>query len=223
MSAAERRRLCQASGCQPIAAARIGRVCWAVLVKEFYHIRRQPTTLFFMLVVPVMQTIIFGYAIDTQIEHIPTVLFDLDGRRDAREFIAAFENTRRFDIVDTVHDEDSFQRAMTSGRAKVGLRIPPNYSDRMIRGEQVQVQVLIDGSDSQVATTAQSTAQLLGLNLSIQMARAKAESLQTRRGARSDGPRVSCRSRREPDCSTTPIWKAPISSCPVWSGSSCNW
>jgi ribosome-dependent ATPase len=54
----------------------------------------------------------------------------------------------------------------------------PNYTDRMVRGEQVQVQVLIDGSDSQVATTAQSTSQLLGLNLSIQMARAKGESLQ---------------------------------------------
>ena len=57
--------------------------CSAVMVKEFSHIRRQPSTLFFMLVVPVMQTIIFGYAIDTQIEHIPMVVFDLDGRRHA--------------------------------------------------------------------------------------------------------------------------------------------
>lgn len=151
---------------------------WAVLVKEFFHIRRQPITLFFMLLVPVMQTIIFGYAIDTQIENIPTVLFDLDGRRYAREFVAAMENTRRFDFIEQVHDEESFHRAITSGRAKVGLRIPPHYTDRMIRGEQVQVQVLIDGSDSQVATTAQSTAQLLALNLSIAMARAKGEALQ---------------------------------------------
>jgi ABC transporter DrrB family efflux protein len=151
---------------------------WAVLVKEFYHIRRQPSTLFFMLLVPVMQTIIFGYAIDTQIEHIPTVLFDQDGRRYSREFVAAMQNTRRFDIAETVYDEDSFQRALTSGRVKVGLKIPPSYTDRMIRGEQVQVQVLIDGSDSQVAMTAQSTAQLLGLNLSIQAARVKGEALQ---------------------------------------------
>ncbi len=151
---------------------------WAVLVKEFYHIRRQPITLFFMLVVPVMQTIIFGYAIDTQIEHIPTVVFDLDGRRHARDFVSALENTRRFDVIGYVHDEDTFLRALTSGRAKVGVRMPPNYTDRMIRGEQVQVQVLIDGSDSQVAMTAQSTSQLLGLNLSIESARAKGESLQ---------------------------------------------
>jgi ABC-type multidrug transport system ATPase subunit/ABC-type multidrug transport system permease subunit len=151
---------------------------WAVLVKEFFHIRRQPTTIFFMLVVPVMQTIIFGYAIETQIENIPLVVFDLDGRRLSRDLTAAFENTRRFKLVEQVHDSDSFHRALTSGRAKVGLRIPPYYTDRMLRGEQVQVQVLIDGSDSQVATTAQSTAQLLGLNLALQIARAKGEALQ---------------------------------------------
>ncbi len=146
---------------------------WAVLIKEFVHIRRQPTTLFFMLVVPVMQTIIFGYAIDTQIENIPTVVFNMDGRQQSRELVAAFENTRRFRLIGHVWSEEEFQRALSSGRAKVGIRIPPNYVDQVLRGEQAKLQILIDGSDSQVATTAQSTAQLLGMNLSIQMAMAK--------------------------------------------------
>lgn len=150
----------------------------AILVKEFFHIRRQPITLFFMFVVPVMQIIIFGYAIDTQIEHIPTVVFDMDGRRDARELIASFENTRKFRLIEHVQNQEQFDRALKSGRAKVGIRIPPNYSNRMLAGEQTQIQVLIDGSDSQVATTALTTVQLLGLKLSIQIARAKGESLQ---------------------------------------------
>ncbi len=64
---------------------------------------------------------------------------------------------------------------MTSGRARVGLRIPPDYSDRLLRGEQVGVQVLIDGSDSQVATTALNTAKLLGIQLSIQMVLPRSE------------------------------------------------
>jgi ABC transporter DrrB family efflux protein len=151
---------------------------WAVLVKEFLHIQREPSTLFFMLVVPVMQTIIFGYAIETQIEDIPTVVFDMDGRHHAREFITAFGNTRRYKLVRHVHDEGSFHRAITSGRAKVGLRIPPEFGDRLLRGQHAQVQVLIDGSDSQVATTAQSTAQLLGQNVSTSIAQSKAEALQ---------------------------------------------
>jgi len=150
----------------------------AMLMKEFAHVRRQPSTLYFVLLVPLIQTIIFGFALDTQIEHIPMVVFDQDGRRLGRELTEAFLNTRRFQISSRVLDEESFRRAMTSGNAKVGLRIPPNYSDRIIRGEQVTVQLLIDGSDSQVATTALNTAQLLGLNLSVGIARAKGESLQ---------------------------------------------
>jgi ABC transporter DrrB family efflux protein len=151
---------------------------FAVLTKEFSHIRRQPSTIFFMLVVPVMQTIIFGYAIDTQIENIPLAVYDLDGRSRGRELAETFANTRRFTIVQHCQDSESFRRALTAGRAKAGLLIPQNYSDRLARGEQVQVQILIDGSDSQVATTAMNTAKLLGLNLSIHLAREKEESLQ---------------------------------------------
>lgn len=150
----------------------------AILLKEFVHLRRQPTTIFFMLVVPVFQTLIFGFAIDTQIENVPTVVYDLDGRTHGRELVEAFVNTRKFKLVGHVNDEESFRRALTSGRAKVGVRIPANYSDRLIRGEQVQVQVLIDGSDSQAATTALSSANQLGANISIGIAKTKAEALQ---------------------------------------------
>jgi ribosome-dependent ATPase len=163
---------------------------FAVMTKEFSHIRRQRATIFFMLVVPVLQTVIFGYAINTQIEHIPLVVYDLDGRRKGRELAEAFENTRRFTVVDRCQDEESFRRTLTSGRAKVGLLIPPHYTDRLVRGEQVQVQVLIDGSDSQVATTALNAANLLGLNLSIKLAQGKEESLQVA-SARDPTGRVS--------------------------------
>ncbi len=125
--------------------------------------------------VPVMQTLIFGYAIDTQIEHIPTVVYNLDGRRYSRYLVDAMVNTRKFEIRASVQDEESFRRAMTSGRAKVGVKIPPDYSDRIVRGKQVQVQVLIDGSDSQVATTALNAANLLGVSMSVRIAKTAAE------------------------------------------------
>lgn len=150
---------------------------WAILVKEFSHVRREPATLLFVFAVPVLQTIIFGFAIDTQIENIPTVIYDLDGRSSARELRDAFANTRTFEIIERVFDEDAFHYALQSGRAKVGVIIPPDYSDRLLRGEQVSVQVLIDGSDSQVATTALNASNLLGLNLSTGMAKQFAETL----------------------------------------------
>lgn len=149
----------------------------AMLLKEFSHVRRQPATIVFMLVVPVLQTIIFGYAIQQEIENIPTVVFDLDGRQASRQLIDSFRNTRTFAINERVSDDESFRRALVSGRAKVGVRIPPDYSDRLLRGEQVSVQVLIDGSDSQVANTALQASQLLGVSLSFGIARPFAESL----------------------------------------------
>ncbi len=149
----------------------------AMLLKEFSHIRREPSTIFFMLVVPVIQTILFGYAIQLDVEHIPTVVYDLDGRRQARELLEAFQNTRTFTIVDRVFDDESFERALTSGRAKVGVRVPPDYSDDLLSGRQAQVQVLIDGSDSTVATTALNSANLLGTALSSRITRGFAETL----------------------------------------------
>ena len=87
----------------------------AIMVKEFSHIRRQPSTLFFMFVIPVIQTIIFGYAIDTQIEHIPMVVFDQDGRAEGQRLTEAFLNTRRFELVGRV-----LRRRVISARHGVG-------------------------------------------------------------------------------------------------------
>jgi ribosome-dependent ATPase len=149
----------------------------AVLLKEFAHLQREPSTLFFVFVVPVLQTFIFGVAIDTQVENIPVAVLDLDGRQQAQDLILAFHNTRTFDVVQRVHTNEAFFRAIASGRARVGLRIPPDYSRRILRGEQAQVQLLIDGSDSQVATTALNAATLVGGNLSVRLARRFGEAL----------------------------------------------
>lgn len=150
---------------------------FAIMLKEFSHIWREPSTLFFMFVVPVLQTVIFGVAIDTQIENIPTVVYDLDGRRPSRELVDSFRNTRTFTIRERVYDEDAFRRALTSGRAKVGIRIPPDYSEHLLAGKQAQVQVLIDGSDSQTANSALNSTNLLGVNQSVQISRKLGESL----------------------------------------------
>ncbi|MHC4991238.1 MAG: ABC transporter permease, partial [Planctomycetota bacterium] len=148
---------------------------FAILFKEFFHLRRQPSSLVFMLVLPLIEVILFGYAIETQIENIPTVVYDQDGRAASRELIQQFENTKTFTLAEWVYDDDAFHRALTSGRARVGIRVPPDYSDRLVQGQQVEVQVLIDGSDSQVATTALNASNLLGNQVTIQIARERGE------------------------------------------------
>ena len=150
----------------------------AILLKEFSHIRREPATLVFAFLIPVLQLTIFGYAINTTIDDIRTVVLDLDGRPDSRRMIEAFVNTRKFEVVEEVHDAGAFEHAITAGRAKVGICIPPDFSDQLLRGQQATVQVLIDGSDSQVATTAMNSAALLGWSQSLAKGRLYAEARQ---------------------------------------------
>lgn len=150
----------------------------AVLLKEMLHIRREPTTLVFALLIPVLQLALFGYAIDMTIEDIRTVVLDLDRSSDSRTFIDAMRNTRTFRIIAQVDTDQAFEHYMNSGNAQVGLRIPPTYAEELLSGQQASVQVLIDGSNSTTATTALNAAKLLGTVLSFQRGRSYAESLQ---------------------------------------------
>jgi ABC transporter DrrB family efflux protein len=151
----------------------------AILLKEFAHIRRDRSTIIFTFVVPALQLTIFGYAINVTIENIPLAVYDLSGGQESRRLVEALCNTRTFRIAEQVQDMESFRRSLDSGRAKAGVLIPADYSERLLRREQALVQVLIDGSDAQVATTAMNTVGLLVTQLSIGRAKVFAESLQT--------------------------------------------
>ena len=89
----------------------------------------------------------FGYAIDTDVKHVKTVVFDLNREAESRQLISEFENTRYFSLIGAVGSDREFQAAIVSGRAKVGIKIPPDYSANLVNGRQAQVQVIIDGSD----------------------------------------------------------------------------
>jgi ribosome-dependent ATPase len=150
----------------------------AILLKETLHIRREPSTLVFALVIPVLQLALFGYAIDMKVENVRTVVLDMDQSNDSRRFVEALRNTRTFRIVAQVHNDFEFEQSIVAGRAQAGVRIPPNYAAQLLRGEQTTIQVLLDGSNSQVATTALNAAKLLGTMMSLERGKAFADTLQ---------------------------------------------
>ena len=149
----------------------------AIFIKEFLHIRKERSTIGFTLIVPAVMLTIFGYAIDVSIENIPTIVFNLDGHDESRRLVEAVENTNTFSVIRHAGDIREFRQALVSGRARTGILIPAGYSEKILRREQAQVQVLIDGSDSQVATTALNTVNLLAINLSLGHARAMREQI----------------------------------------------
>ncbi|HEY8368327.1 MAG TPA: ABC transporter permease [Thermodesulfobacteriota bacterium] len=142
----------------------------AVLYKEFIHLRRDPATLRIAVLIPLMQMFLFGYAVDMNVEDVPTVVYDLDQRRASRDLVRMFENTSYFRVVGEVDSEAALTQALVSGRARVGLRIPPDFSASLTAGRPVQVQVLIDGSDSTVANQALNVSTSLGLTEALRRA-----------------------------------------------------
>lgn len=150
----------------------------AILLKECSHIRRQPSTLFFTFLIPIFEMLIFGYAIDTSVEHTPTIVFDACRSRESREMIDALANSRSFRIVGEAMTHYEYEHAVISGAAKVAVAIPPDFSQRLLAQREASIQVLIDGSDSQVATAALHSSVLLGLNQSIARAKVYAEAQQ---------------------------------------------
>lgn len=139
---------------------------WPILTKEIIHIRRDPATRF-VLAIPLIELLLFGYAIDTNVKNIPTVVFDLNRDRESRELVQEFENTRTFRIIGEVHSDEELRNAIVSGRAKVGIKFPPDYSMNLVNGRPAQVQVLIDGSESTTALQALNSSQQLGFLKSL--------------------------------------------------------
>jgi ribosome-dependent ATPase len=134
---------------------------WAIIYKEFLQVRRDPSTRFVFLI-PVIQTIIFGFAIDMDIQHIPTVVLDLDHTVESRRVVERFENTQTFMIRDYVQNQDELRRAIIAGKAKVGIIIPQHYQADFLSGRQATIQALVDGSDSSVALNAVQTSLGIG-------------------------------------------------------------
>ncbi|MFI5402003.1 MAG: ABC transporter permease [Planctomycetota bacterium] len=129
-----------------------------MVYKELLQARRDPATLFLALAIPVIQLTIFGFAINTEIRDIPTVVVDRAGVRVSREFVRALEGTGTFRIVGHAADRDAAMTLLREGRAKTAVLLPDDLPERLLAGETAAVQFLIDGSDSNMAMQAQAAA-----------------------------------------------------------------
>ena len=139
----------------------------AVFYKETLHVRRDFGTLFFSLIIPLLQMLLLGYGIDTNIRQINTVVFNADGRRESRELLDRMKNSDTFHVVRYVTSDAEMNNMIVGGKARVGIKIPVDYSDRLLHQMSAQVLVLIDGSDSSVAGQAINVTTAIGLDESL--------------------------------------------------------
>jgi ABC-2 type transport system permease protein len=134
--------------------------------KEVLHILRDPRSLFAAIVTPLTMLLIFGYALSLDVDRIPTMIYDLDRTSQSADLIREFQGSRYFDIVGQTTSYRPIEREIDARRALIGVVIPDDYSRNIALGKEAQVQLLLDGSDSNTATTALGYAEALVANYS---------------------------------------------------------
>jgi len=120
-------------------------------------------TLALIFMLPLVQLLLFGYAIQTEVKHIQTVVFDQSLSLESRDLLQAFTASGYFDVIGSVPSYDEVTRMIDSGQAKVGIIFPPDFARSLKRGEPSPVQVLVDASDSMVSNQAIAIANSIGL------------------------------------------------------------
>ena len=141
----------------------------AVLYKEVIHVAHDRITLILALLLPVIQLLLFGWAINTRVEHIGTAYFDEDRGSAAVQLLDAMRASEEFDLVYAAASRDDLRERIVAGRVRVAIDIPPNFTADLRAGRQAQLQVLIDGSDSSVAQEALAAATGIGQAVSTAM------------------------------------------------------
>jgi len=126
--------------------------------KELLQLRRDHMTLAMMVVLPLLQLLLFGYAINTDVRHIPTLVFDQDGSAQSRDLARSLAATGFYDLVGRVDGYPEIARALASGRARAALVVPPRYASNLASGRPSTLQLVVDGSDPQVVASATNSA-----------------------------------------------------------------
>jgi len=125
-----------------------------MLVKEFLQLRRDKSARFRLLVPPVIQILLFGYAATFEVFNVSTIVADQDRTPESRALVAAFVHSSRFELKAVVPSPEQVCAAVQRSDVHVGIVIPPGFSHRLRSGDEAPVQVLLDGTNSNTALIA---------------------------------------------------------------------
>src|SRR3984893_19039433 len=120
---------------------------WAMLIKEFIQLRRDRVSFAMIIMVPLLQLMLFGYAINTNPRHLPTALLLQEQTDLGRSIIKALENTKYFDVTHVIDNEADFDRLLKSGTVLFAVAIPVNFARALRRGDQPALLVAADATD----------------------------------------------------------------------------
>ena len=154
----------------------------SIIWKEFIQMRRDRATLSMLVVIPIFQLTLFGYAIRQDVRDLPTVVFDASRTQESRELVQQFQATGNFLVRGYVNSYAEALRAVDVGRARAAVIIPESYGRDLKRTRSTQVQVLVDATDPTASQSAIGAAQMVGQrgNIAILQSRFPSASTDTR-------------------------------------------
>jgi ABC-2 type transport system permease protein len=129
-------------------------VLWRIIVKEFLQLRQDRRMIPIIFVAPVVQLVIFGFAVNTDVNRVPTVLVDQDRTAASRALVDRFTSSGYFELVGVEQATKDIDLWLESGHAQMALVIGPRYGEALAGGGSPRVQIIADGSDSSPATVA---------------------------------------------------------------------
>jgi ABC-2 type transport system permease protein len=132
---------------------------WAMVVKEFVQMRRDRMTFATMIMVPILQLVLFGYAINTDPKHLPTAVLVRDNGPLTRAVLAAMKNTDYFDFREQVQDPEELDRLIRSGTVQFAIEIPASFERDVRRGDRPAILLIADATDPVATGTAISAVQ----------------------------------------------------------------
>ena len=141
----------------------------SLIRKEFIQIWRDPRTLILVIVIPIMQLFLLGYSATSDVRNVSMAVFDQDRGSAARALLNAYRSADYFRLDYEVDSEENLRNLIDGNKVRVGLIIPPDYTDQLNGDGRAQVMIVLDGSDPTVASTALSAATLIGQEYSTQI------------------------------------------------------
>ncbi len=123
----------------------------AVATKEIVQILRDSRSLIIVLIMPIILVLLFGYGVNLDLKHLPIYVLDREGSQDSQDLLMRFRASDYFEIAGVVNNYSDLTYAIDSGRAKMGLVIPYDFSERLHSGQAVGVQALVDATDDNTA------------------------------------------------------------------------
>lgn len=144
-----------------------------MIAKEFIQAFRDPRMVAVIFVVPVVQLLIFGYAVTTDVRNISTIVCDLDNSVESRAFVSRFAHSGYFDIIEYIDNEQRIANVLDHSKAQVVLQINKGFGQDLLSGRTAKMQLLIDGTDSNTAGIVLSYSQKIGEDFSSEVFRSR--------------------------------------------------